>query len=119
MTLTECHVDLFQDLTFPPLALCTKAPFGQSVWGGVAEHAQSLTEKRTNGSIRQNVVNKRGKIKGNERQSEMKGVLFFGGTSVDERSQGDCLYSCGNGPPQGTEPATAVTAFPFRLYIVL
>ena len=44
--------------------------------GGVAEHA-SLMEKGTNGSIRQNVVNKRGKIKGNERQSEMKGVFFF------------------------------------------
>lgn len=51
----------------------------------------------------------------------MKGVPFFfsGGTSVDERSGGDRLYSRGIGPPQGAEPATAVTAFPFRLYIVL
>lgn len=80
---------------------------------------QSLMEKRTNGSIRQNVVNKRGKIKGNERQSEMKGVFFFGATSVDEGSEGDCLYSCGSGPTQGAEPATAVAAFPFRLFIVL
>ncbi len=59
ITLTESHGDLFQDLTFPPLARCTKAPIWQSVRGGVAEHVQSLKEKGTNGSIRQNTVNKR------------------------------------------------------------
>lgn len=47
------------------------------------------------------------------------GVFFLRGTSADERSEGDCLCSCGSGPPQGAEPATAVTAFPFRLYIAL
>lgn len=48
-----------------------------------------------------------------------KRCTFFPGTSVDERSGGDCLYSCGSGPPQGAEPGTAVTAFPFRRFIVL
>lgn len=64
---------------------------------------------------------KEAKIKGNERQSEMKGVpfFFFRGASADERSEGDCLYSRRCGPPQEAEPATAVTTFPFHLHIVL
>lgn len=111
MTLTECHADLFQALTFPPLARCTKAPIWQSAWGGVTEHVQSLKEKGTNGSIRQNT--------GNKRDERWKASSFFGGTSAYERSEGDCLYSCGSGPPQGAEPAAAVTPFPFCLYIVL
>lgn len=46
----------------------------------------------------------------------MKGI-FFGGTSADERSEGDRLYPCGLS--QGAEPATAVTCSILPFYYVV
>lgn len=87
--------------------------------GGVSEHAKSLKEKRTNGSIRQNTVDKRGKNKRQWKTVRDESRFFFRSTSSDEWSEGDRLHCCGCGPPQGAEPATAVTTFPMHLYIVL
>ena len=70
--------------SLPPLARCTKPPIWQSVCvcvcgggGGVAEHVKKAERKMgTNGSIRQNMVNKRRQIKGNEREPGMKENFF-------------------------------------------
>lgn len=57
MTLMESHVDLFQDSH--PWHRAPKHLSDKVYGGGVAEHVQSLKENGTNGSIRQNTVNKR------------------------------------------------------------
>lgn len=64
--LSHCHADLFQALTFPPwhvapkhlVCVCEEEGWWWW-WGGVTENVQSLKEAGTNGSIRQNTVNKR------------------------------------------------------------
>lgn len=52
--LSQCYVDLFQDLTFPPLAQCTKATIGRGSWTCTKPEG-----KWNKWPIIQNMVNKR------------------------------------------------------------